>query len=149
MEEQKKQIDKSSPDWHDYVMQQFQENELFQGYPKTDGLRRIVELLLGKIIRSESKVLQSPKLNNDKGYTYINEIVVVEHRVEIQTETHIIIVQDVADVWQGNTDSAFLKFPTAVAATRAEGRALRKALNLKTIAAEELSGGTNFDNGTP
>ena len=44
-----------------------------------------------------------------------------------------------ADCWEGNTDDTFCVFNTATAATRAEGRALRKALRLKTVAAEEMT----------
>ena len=46
---------------------------------------------------------------------------------------------DVADCWEGNTDDMFCVFNTATAATRAEGRALRKALRLRTVAAEEMT----------
>jgi hypothetical protein len=46
--------------------------------------------------------------------------------------------QDVADAYPGNTDDLFMRFALATAATRAEARALRKALKLKTVAAEEM-----------
>jgi hypothetical protein len=46
---------------------------------------------------------------------------------------------DVADVWHGNTDDLFCAHPVATASTRAEGRALRKALKVKCLAAEELA----------
>ena len=49
------------------------------------------------------------------------------------------IFSDVADAWEGNTDDTFCVFNTATAATRAEGRALRKALRIKTVAAEEMT----------
>ena len=46
---------------------------------------------------------------------------------------------DVADSWEGNTDDMFCVYSTATAATRAEGRALRKALRLRVVAAEEVT----------
>jgi hypothetical protein len=45
-----------------------------------------------------------------------------------------------ADVYWGNCDKVYRNHPVAVAETRAEGRALRRALRLrKVVAAEELS----------
>jgi hypothetical protein len=45
-----------------------------------------------------------------------------------------------ADVYWGNCDKIYRNHPVAVAETRAEGRALRRALRLrKVVAAEELS----------
>jgi hypothetical protein len=49
------------------------------------------------------------------------------------------LFSDVADCWEGNTDDTFCVFNTATAATRAEGRALRKALRIKTVSAEEMT----------
>ncbi|NBO99625.1 MAG: hypothetical protein EBU90_05795, partial [Proteobacteria bacterium] len=46
---------------------------------------------------------------------------------------------EVADSWEGNTDDTFCAFAVAIASTRAEARALRKALKIKGVAAEELT----------
>jgi len=43
-----------------------------------------------------------------------------------------------ADVNAGNTDDFFIKYPTAVAESRAEARCLRKALGIRMLAAEEI-----------
>jgi hypothetical protein len=45
----------------------------------------------------------------------------------------------VADAWEGNTDDMFCAYAVAIASTRAEARALRKALKIKGVAAEELT----------
>ena len=49
------------------------------------------------------------------------------------------VFKEVADVWHGNTDDLFCAHPVATASTRAEGRALRKALGIRCLAAEELA----------
>ena len=49
-------------------------------------------------------------------------------------------INGAADVYWGNCDKIFRNHPVAVAETRAEGRALRRALKLrKVVAAEELA----------
>jgi hypothetical protein len=49
-------------------------------------------------------------------------------------------VSGAADVYWGNCDKIYRNHPVAVAETRAEGRALRRALRLrKVVAAEEIS----------
>jgi len=53
---------------------------------------------------------------------------------------NMITVNGAADVYWGNCDKIFRNHPVAVAETRAEGRALRRALKLrKVVAAEELA----------
>ena len=55
---------------------------------------------------------------------------------EIKTRT----VNGAADVYWGNCDKVYRNHPVAVAETRAEGRALRRALKLrKVVAAEEIA----------
>jgi hypothetical protein len=46
---------------------------------------------------------------------------------------------EVADCWEGNTDDTFCAYAVAIASTRAEARALRKALKIRAVAAEELT----------
>lgn len=43
-----------------------------------------------------------------------------------------------ADCSSSNTDGKFLKFPTAIAESRAEARCLRKALNIGMLSSEEI-----------
>ena len=40
----------TSPEWNDYVMALFEENELIEGRPIAAGLRRISEMVLGPIV---------------------------------------------------------------------------------------------------
>ena len=49
-------------------------------------------------------------------------------------------INGAADVFWGNCDKIYRNYPVAVAETRAEGRALRRALKLrKVVAAEEIA----------
>lgn len=118
-------------EWNDYVMGHFSEKELFDGRPLCAGLRRVAELLLGKIVSSKPTQVFPPSNTGEEigRATVVWEVVFEDMSV----------FSDVADAWEGNTDDTFCVFNTATAATRAEGRALRKALRLKTVAAEEMT----------
>ena len=116
-----------SYDWHQYVMSQFKEDELQNDNPTVDGLRRVVELLIGEIVLSESTLVSAPTVGYDRAC--------VSHRVVLSNgHEHT----DLADSYWRNTDKKYREFPVAVASTRAEGRVLRKILKLrKVVAAEE------------
>ena len=118
------------PEWNDYVMSLFEENELFDGRPTVFGLRRVAQLILGRIFSSKPSQVFPPSTDDSLG----RATVVWEVKFEDGAT-----FGDVADCWEGNTDDAFCVFNTATAATRSEGRALRKALNLRTAAAEEMT----------
>ena len=119
-----------SPEWNDYAMSLFEANELIDGRPVVAGLRRVAEMLLGDIISSGPVQVFPP--SDDKS---IGRATVV-WQVEFSNGTSF---SDVADCWEGNTDDMFCVYAVATAATRAEGRALRKALRLRTVAAEEMT----------
>lgn len=120
----------TSPEWNDYVLGLFDVSELYEGRPLCAGLRRVAELLLGRIISSRPTQVFPPSSGDQIGRATVVWEVVFEDGS---------LFSDVADCWEGNTDDAFCVFNTATAATRAEGRALRKALRLKTVAAEEMT----------
>jgi hypothetical protein len=120
----------TSPEWNDYVLSLFDESELYDGRPLCAGLRRVAELILGRIVSSRPTQVFPPSAGNEIGRaTVVWEVIFADGS----------LFSDVADCWEGNTDDAFCVFNTATAATRAEGRALRKALRLKTVAAEEMT----------
>jgi len=120
----------TSPEWNDYVLGLFDESELYEGRPLCAGLRRVAELLLGRIVSSRPTQIFPPTSGDQIGRATVVWEVIFEDGS---------LFSDVADCWEGNTDDAFCVFNTATAATRAEGRALRKALRLKTVAAEEMT----------
>lgn len=121
----------SDPEWTDYVLSLLiQDKEVDNGNPRTDGLRRIAVKLLGdfSII---TKVVDAPNINNSYRASVIVSLI---FRNNMQYD-------GAADVFGGNTDRKFAVHALATAETRAEGRALRKALKLtKVLAAEEMQG---------
>lgn len=123
-----------SAEWSDYVMKQFAEDEIFDGMPTVDGLRRVAEMLVGDIVNSQAKSVACPGGARD------NKSATVEFTVTFVTpEGTPKTYTEVADVTIANTDQEFANYPSATASTRAEGRALRKALKLKrVVAAEEV-----------
>lgn len=142
----------SSPDWQGYVMSQFAEGELDpDGRPMVHGLRRVVRLVLGPIASSTARVVQAP-LQLDGAM----RPAVVEHAVEIVMmfpgsglDPMRCTFSDAADLYHANApDKNFARFPTAMAATRAESRCLRKALQLRGAASEEM-GAPALEDGTP
>lgn len=126
----------NSPEWNDYVLSLFTNEELVDGNPTVDGLRRVTELVLGKIVNTKVDIVQSPTMSN--GYCCV-----LKYKIKIITEDeekNTLSYEAAADCSASNCDARFAVFATAVAETRAEGRVLRKALRLrKVIAAEEAA----------
>lgn len=125
----------TSPEWHDYAMSHFNSNELIDGNPICAGLRRVAELLLGEIIETgPSKVFPATDSDGPGRATVVYKVIFNWFNSGMYKT-----FSETADVWHGNTDDLFCAHPVATASTRAEGRALRKALKLRVLAAEELA----------
>ena len=139
-EKEKEEVDESrpsiaDPEWHEYAMSHFQSNELIDGNPICAGLRRVAELLLGDILETGPTQVFPATDNDGPGRATVVYKVVFNWFNSGVYKTFV----EVADVWHGNTDDLFCAHPVATASTRAEGRALRKALKLRVLAAEELA----------
>lgn len=119
-----------SPEWHEYAMTLFNPDELVDGHPLVAGLRRVSELVLGQIMFSGPTQVFPVQRDDHHG----RATVVFTVRFSNGSE-----YSEVADSWEGNTDDAFCAYAVAIASTRAEARALRKALKIKGVAAEELT----------
>ena len=119
-----------SPDWHEYVMTLFDKSELMDGNPLVAGLRRVSELVIGPIIFSGPTQVFPAARDDHHGRATVVFTVEFENGIRYS---------EVADCWEGNTDDMFCAYAVATASTRAEGRALRKALKIKGIAAEEIT----------
>lgn len=119
-----------SPEWHDYAMTLFQPFELVDGHPLVAGLRRVAEMVLGTIVFSGPTQVFPVQRDDHHGRATV--VFTVEFANGMR-------YAEVADSWEGNTDDMFCAFAVAIASTRAEARALRKALKIRGVAAEELT----------
>ena len=119
-----------SPEWHDYAMSLFTDSEMVDGHPLVAGLRRVAELVLGTIVFSGPTQVFPVQREDHHGRATVVFSVKFANGIEYS---------EVADSWEGNTDDMFCAFAVAIASTRAEARALRKALKIKGVAAEELT----------
>lgn len=117
-----------SPNWEDYVMEQFTKKELREGkYPRAHGLRRVSQLIFGPLVEVDTEVIQCPTPENEYSATAIVRVVFNEAKF-----------CGAADASPRNLDAAVSKHSVANAEARAEVRAYRKALGVTTIAAEEM-----------
>jgi hypothetical protein len=128
----------SDPEWSDYVLSKFEYDEMVDGNPTVDGLRRVTELLLGNIVEVNTEIIQAPTKENEGRATATCTVSVMTSENQSRSACGS------GDSWHKNTDMPYSKFPVAMAETRAEGRALRRVLQLrKVVAAEELSDNAN------
>jgi hypothetical protein len=142
-----------SPEWSDYVMSQFTPEELDNGYPKVDGLRRVAQNLLGEIVFSGiQQVFPAADGSSIGRVTVVYAIefawslgVELRHRDITSFDYPLKRFSDVADAWSGNAEYKYAVHTASLAATKAEARVLRKALQIRTIAAEEMSTGNVSD----
>ena len=154
----KKNITPNDLEWTDHVLGFLSDDEKIKGNPTTDGLRRIFETAMGCTVTvSESEVCQAPDPNNGQRATVVHSLTYVLNDSNLDDLVKTRTVNGAADVYWGNCDKIFRNHPVAVAETRAEGRALRRALKLrKVVAAEEIAeeieddiDGLNFNKITP
>lgn len=132
-----------SDKWAEFIMGQFEEDELVGDAPKCVGLSRLVQKWIGPIIRC-GIASHTPPTTENKG----TATVVYQVEVFVTNQDHpayglgegTLFYEDIADVNQDNTDFPYCKHQSATAATRAESRIYRKMLNLRhIIAAEEVA----------
>lgn len=119
-------------EWSDYVLSFLDKSEKYKDRPTVDGLRRIGTYFLGDYVTFDTQIVQTPDEHNGDRATAV---------CTIQTAGSSFFapktIAGSADCYSGNTMKPYYKHPVSMAETRAEGRALRRALQLKTIVAEE------------
>jgi len=128
----------ADPEWSEYVLDQMHDSELKDGNPTVDGLRRVTERIYGEIVGSVSDI-----------YSYDVErgICTVKHTLQIQkySSDSIVTVNGCVDVKLQNIPYPFNQHLVATADTRAEGKAIRRALKLRVITAEEMNNAAEDD----
>lgn len=135
----------TDPEWTDYVLTKFADNELFsvQGsetrYPNCSGLRRVCKLLLGEIVFSGPVTSQSASPTMD--FPLGSSTVLYEIRVRNYYTDDVITYRSIANANVNNVDGDYALYPDSIAETRAEGRCLRKLLGLssKVVSIEEMT----------
>lgn len=126
-------VDRSSPDWSEYVMSKFSDDELDGVNPRLEGLRRVAINVIGNIIEENVDVIATPCPDN--AFTSV-----IKATITFDADGKIVKYSAAADACESNCTDEFQKFPTAMADTRAKGRAFRSALGLnRIVAAEEMS----------
>jgi len=130
----------NSPNWQEYILRQFHDEELKDGNPTCDGCRRVVEEFLGPILRSGVSEYTPANINNRGTATVVYNVSVLISNESHPLHDNTITIVEIADAGQHNTVAPYCNHAAATAATRAEGRCYRKLLRLKnTITAEEYS----------
>ena len=120
-------------EWSEYLLDQLGDHELINGAPTVDGLRRITEKCFGEIIESRSTIVEAPSGVNGLRCTICHTLTIVKHR-----RLRTVKVDGCVDVLHSKTPYPFKDHLVATADTRAEGKALRRALKIRVITAEEL-----------
>jgi hypothetical protein len=136
-----------SPDWSEHVFAQFSDDELISGNPTVGGLRRVAELLLGAITFSGPTDFKVHYPDNPQEIGRATVVYAIHIAwgadnpwLDINADMPTRIFSAIAGSYLGNTDDMYSVYPEAIAETRAEGRALRKALGLKNaVSHEELT----------
>lgn len=137
----------NSPEWQDFIMSKFLPEEMDNGNPKVAGLRRLAQSYLGEIVFSAPvQVFPSTTIDGCGRATVIYQVKILwklgipEYFSANNCDLVEKVFGGVGEGWEGNIKGEiFQRHPVTIAETRAEGRALRKALNLRNVlAAEEL-----------
>ena len=126
-----------STEWTEYILNQLEVGiEITDDehrIPTCDGLRRIFNKEMGRIIYSAPNVVKCPH-GDDISCTVVHTIRYIDNETDAIFE-----VSDAFDVNKLNTKFPFYNASVATATTKAEARALRKGMGLvKVLSREEM-----------
>jgi len=118
--------------WTDYVLSLLRKDEMQDGNPTLFGLRRIAQQLISRIVECRTLVKQIPNPTNNFTATVVVEVTFDNRGGKGG------LWSGAADVSKLNCMEEYAKHPTATAESRAEGRALRKALGINVHTVDEV-----------
>ncbi|MFW9876901.1 MAG: hypothetical protein ACFFG0_27725, partial [Candidatus Thorarchaeota archaeon] len=128
------------PEWEPFLLSKLKPEELEEGqYPKVNGLRRLAQRYLGLVVFSGPLEYTSHHIDaRDPGRSTCMYEVRIRPYFDMNIE---MVFRGVSGQCIANAPSPeFMKHPEAMAETRAEVRALRKALGISVVSSEELAG---------
>lgn len=129
----------TDPGWTQAVLDQLEEDEMYDGAPKADGLRRLVEKIIGPIISIDNVVVEAPK--HGAAGSEKNTATVTSRMQILSTQyNRPFLVSATADANDLSCSHPFNKYLSSMAETRAEARVYRKALRLKNVVSSEEIG---------
>lgn len=145
----------TDPKWVDYVLDHLADHELISGAPTTDGLRRVTEKVFGEIIESNTDILEIPKLAFSGKASAKHTLSIRKYDSVRDGRSRwnadydeVITVSACVDVLGERLPSPFNQHLVSTACTRAEGKALRRALKIRVQTAEELANSDDDDSKT-
>lgn len=115
------------PNWTEYILNQLTDDEKDNKYPKTCGLGRLLEKEVSPICYLESNVIQPPCVGNNFTATVKTTLTLCNGEK----------YEACADAQKSQLDHPYDKHVTAIAETRSEGRAYRRALKLTGVVTQE------------
>ena len=132
-------------EWNDYIIGMLDESEVFDGYPKVNGLARLVDILGDVISSKATHVLVS---HGEARSVTVNYEIQIEWKLNtpvgfgnLNFTPQIRTFGGVADA-EHDPGDIYSKHPAALAETKAYGRALKRALALTTVTLEEMQTST-------
>lgn len=132
IDNKKDEITPQDSGWTQYIIGQFEDDELDGKNPRVEGLRRIAEKVIGEIIEEGCDLVAPPNQDNEMRAC-------VKAWIIFNTDSGLKRYEALADAYSGNCLSDYGAYITAMADTRAKGRCLRNALKLRRIvSAEEI-----------
>lgn len=142
-----------SIEWQKYIVGLLRPDEVIDGFPKGAGLRRVANLVLGPIVKSGATVVSVvPQLINgdtpSRAVT-INYEITINWKLNRSVMVSFGSTQPAGEyrTFAGVSDcvedarNVFGKHPAASAESKAESRALKKALGLNVLSFEERISG--------